>query len=290
MLIRVGFEMVFGVAAPAPMVLLLATHPERDGSVRRPGALRVEPEVPVTTFLDGFGNRCQRLVAPAGRLQLWDDLVVEDSGAPDPVVPGARQVSVPELPDDVLVYLLASRYCEVERLVGPAWELFGKTPEGWPRVQAVCDWVHDHITFGYQFARPTKTAYDVFRERTGVCRDFNHLALTFCRCLNIPARYATGYLGDIGIPPQPFPMDFSGWFEAYLDGRWHTFDARHNEPRIGRVLMARGRDAVDAALTTSFGTTQLEKFVVWTDEVGPEALDAPPAPKESDAWREVSEV
>jgi transglutaminase-like putative cysteine protease len=290
MLIRAGFELIFEVPAPAPMVVMLSTHPERDGSVRRPGGLRVEPEVPQATYLDGYGNRCHRLVAPAGRVRLWDDLIVADDGLPDPVEPRARQVPVPELPPSVMVYLLASRYCEVERLVEPAWDLFGNTPEGWPRVQAVCDWVHDHVEFGYPYARPTKTAYDVFQERNGVCRDLNHLALTFCRCLNIPARYATGYLGDIGVPPNPAPMDFSGWFEAYLDGRWYAFDARHNTPRIGRVVMARGRDAVDAALTTSFGTTVLEKFVVWTDEVGPEALDQPPAPKESGAWREVSEA
>jgi transglutaminase-like putative cysteine protease len=190
----------------------------------------------------------------------------------------------------VLAYLLASRYCEVDRLGDEAWRLFGKTPEGWGRVRAVCDWVYSNVTFGYQFARPTKTAFDVFQERGGVCRDLNHLALTFCRCLNIPARYATGYLGDIGVPPADSPMDFSGWFEAYLGGRWYTFDARHNQPRIGRILMARGRDAVDAALPTSFGTTNLQKFVVWTDEVDASALEAPAAPRETGTWKSVSEV
>jgi transglutaminase-like putative cysteine protease len=277
MLIRIGYELVFDVPAPCPMMLVLDIRPERRPSVRRPGGLRVEPGVPVETFVDAYGNRCGRLVAPAGRLSLWDDLVVEDDGLADPVEPGARQLPVERLPAEVLVYLLGSRYCEVDRLIDVAWQLFSGTPEGWPRVQAVCDWVHRNVEFGYAHARPTKTAFDVYQERTGVCRDFTHLALTFCRCLNIPARYATGYLGDIGIPPQPFPMDFSGWFEVFLGGRWYTFDARHNEPRVGRVVMARGRDAVDVALTTSFGTTRLESFTVWTDEVGPEALALPQA-------------
>ena len=290
MLIRTGFEMIFSATTPVPMILLLSPRPELDGQVRRPGGVRVEPSVPVEAYLDGYGNRCHRFLAPAGRVRIWDDLVVEHDGSPDPVAYYATQAPVNDLPADVLVYLMASRYCEVDGLVGPAWELFGNTAEGWPRVQAVCDWVHHNVTFGYQFARPTKTALDVYKEKTGVCRDFNHLALTFCRCLNIPARYATGYLGDIGVPPNPSPMDFHGWFEAYLDGQWYAFDARHNVPRIGRLLMAHGRDAVDAALTTAFGANTLEKFVVWTDEVGPEALDAPPGVIETGTWRTVSEV
>ncbi|HWE36419.1 MAG TPA: transglutaminase family protein [Isosphaeraceae bacterium] len=267
MLIRVGFDIGFEVTGRVPMLLLLSVVPERAGGMVRPERLKVEPEVPIETFTDRFGNRASRLVAPPGRLRLWSDGVVEDSGLPDPVEPGARQHPVEELPPEVLPFLLASRYCEVDRLSDIAWNLFGATPEGWPRVQAVCDWVHDNVRFGYEYARPTKTAFDVYNERTAVCRDFTHLAVTFCRALNIPARYVTGYLGDIGIPSQPYPMDFSAWFEVYLDGRWHTFDARHNTPRIGRVLMARGRDAVDVALTTSFGTTRLAHFIVWTDEV-----------------------
>jgi transglutaminase-like putative cysteine protease len=281
MLIRIGYEIVFDVPTPAPMVMVLGTRFEWDHLIRRGGGLRVEPWVPVEHFLDGFGNRCARLVAPAGRFTLWDDAVVEDSGLPDEVAPHAIQHPIQDLPLDVLPYLLASRYCEVDRLSDIAWELFGQTPEGWSRATAICTWVHNHITFGYQFARPTKSAYDVFEERRGVCRDFTHLALTLCRCMNIPARYATGYLGDIGVPHSDSPMDFSGWFEVYLGGRWYTMDARHNVPRIGRIVMARGRDAVDVALTTSFGTTKLEKFVVWTDEVGPEALYRPPAIKHS---------
>ncbi|WP_435007266.1 transglutaminase-like domain-containing protein [Tundrisphaera lichenicola] len=281
MLIRIGFEIAFEVPAPAPMVLALDTRPEWDHAIRRPGGLQVEPRVPIYRYDDSFGNRCIRLIAPPGRFTLWDDAIVEDSGLPDEVAPGAIQHPIQDLPDDVLVYLLPSRYCEVDRLSDIAWELFGQTPEGWARAQAICDWVHGHVTFGYEFARPTKSAYDVFEERKGVCRDFTHLALTLCRCMNIPARYATGYLGDIGVPLSDSPMDFSGWFEVYLGGRWYTMDARHNTPRIGRIVMARGRDAVDVALTTSFGTTQLEKFVVWTDEVGPESLQQPPSVKTS---------
>ena len=281
MLIRIGYEIAFDVPAPAPMVMVLGTRSEWDHLIRRPGGLRVDPWVPVDHFLDGFGNRCARLVAPAGRFTLWDDAIVEDSGLPDEAAPHATQHPIPDLPTDVLPYLLASRYCEVDRLSDIAWELFGQTPEGWGRAAAICDWVHHHVTFGYEYARPTKSAYDVFEERRGVCRDFTHLAVTLCRCMNVPARYATGYLGDIGVPPSASPMDFSGWFEVYLGGRWYAMDARHNTPRIGRIVMARGRDAVDVALTTSFGTTLLQKFAVWTDEVGPEALNWAPAIKPS---------
>jgi transglutaminase-like putative cysteine protease len=267
MLLRLGYEFIFNVPAPVPMLLLLYTHPERAATLRQADRVRIHPEVPLEDFTDAFGNRCARLVAPAGRFRLWNDTVVLDSGMPDPVCPEARQLAVEDLPPETLPFLLASRYCEVDRLADVAWNLFGNTPPGWARVQAVCDWVHEHVTFGYEHARSTKTAFDVYTEKKGVCRDFTHLAITFCRCLNIPARYATGYLGDIGVPPAPFPMDFSAWFDVFLDGRWFTFDARHNVPRIGRVLMARGRDAVDVALTTSFGPTALEKFTVWTDEI-----------------------
>jgi transglutaminase-like putative cysteine protease len=267
MLIRLGYEIAFDLPAPTPMLLMLHVHPSRADTLREPDRVRVEPAVPVEEFSDAFGNRCGRILAPAGALRLSNDTLVEDSGLPDPVCPEAAQHPVEELPPEVLPFLLASRYCEVDRLNDIAWGLFGQAPAGWGRVQAVCDWVHDNVRFGYQFARPTKAAYDVYTERQGVCRDFTHLAVTFCRCLNIPARYATGYLGDIGVPPAPFPMDFSAWFEAYLGGRWHTFDARHNVPRVGRVLMARGRDATDVALTTSFGPAQLKTFVVRTEEV-----------------------
>jgi transglutaminase-like putative cysteine protease len=267
MLIRLGYELVFDLPAPTPLVLMLYVHPSRAADLHGRDEVRAEPAVPVQTFTDPFGNRCGRLMAPAGRLRLWSENVVADSGEPDPVRSDARQLPVEELPAETLPYLLASRYCEVDRLGDAAWDLFGQAPTGWGRVQAVCDWVHNHVEFGYKHARPTKTAFDTYTERAGVCRDFTHLAVTFCRCLNIPARYATGYLGDIGVPPAPFPMDFSAWFEVFLDGAWHTFDARHNVPRIGRVLMARGRDAVDVALTTAFGPAPLSKFTVLTEEV-----------------------
>ncbi len=275
MLIRIGYEIAFDVPAPAPMLLVLDTHPDWDDRLRRSARLRVDPPTPVEEYVDGFGNRCARVLAPAGRLTLWADGVMEDAGVPEPVPHGAVQHRVEDLPTEALVYLLASRYCEVDRLSDVAWSLFGQTPEGWDRVAAICTWVHEHVEFGYQYARPTKTAHDVYEERQGVCRDFNHLALTFCRCMNIPARYSTGYLGDIGVPLSDSPMDFSGWFEVYLGGRWHTCDARHNVPRIGKIVMARGRDATDVALTTSFGTTRLDRFVVWTDEVGEEELTQP---------------
>jgi transglutaminase-like putative cysteine protease len=267
MLIRVGYELIFDVPAPVPMLLLLDLLPERETTIRRYGGMRIEPAVWVDRFLDRFNNRCTRIVAPPGRLRIWDDLIVEDDGQPDPVAPWARQHPVEELPVDVLIYLLGSRYCEVDRLTEIAWNLFGGTAPGWARVQAVCDWVHNNVQFGYQFARPTKTAYDVYVERTGVCRDFTHLALTFCRCLNIPARYCTGYVSDIGLPLPHAPGDFAAWIEVFLGGRWHMFDPRNNDPRIGRILIAYGRDAVDVPLTLTFGPNQLVDFRVTTEEI-----------------------
>ena len=267
MYIRVGFEIVFELPSSIPMMALLHTHPEIAPLLRQPDVLRAEPELPIHEFLDGFGNRCARFLAPAGRLRLTGEAVVEDDGLPNPTNPEARQHPIAELPDECLPFLLASRYCEVDRLGNVAWELFGAVPPGWGRVQAICDWVHQHVAFGYEHARPTKTAYDVYQERNGVCRDYQHLAIALCRCMNIPARYATGYLGEHGVEPSNTPMDFSAWFEAYLEGQWWTWDARYNVPRIGHVLMARGRDATDCALTTSFGAANLEKFVVWSDRV-----------------------
>ena len=272
MLIRLGYEMVFDLPAPAPMVLVLDTRPQHDAAIRRPGGMRVVPDVPVHRYVDAYGNLCTRIVAPAGRVTIWDDLVVEDSGLPDPVAPGAIQHRIEDLPNEVLVYLLPSRHCEVDRLANDAWRLFGQAPPGWSRVRAICEWVNANVVFGYGTSHPSKTAYEVFKDGKGVCRDMNHLALTFCRAMNIPARYATGYLGDIGIPLSVNPMDFSGWFEVYLGGTWHAQDARNLPPRIGRILMGYGRDAVDVALTTTFGVSQLRTFTVWTDEVGPWAL------------------
>jgi transglutaminase-like putative cysteine protease len=272
MLIHVGYELLFDVPEPIPTILKLQLHPSQLPKVKKFEQLKIEPDTPVEEFLDEFGNRAARLVLPAGRVRLSNAAAIEDSGQPDTVNPTARQLPVPELPIEVLPYLFSSRYCEVDRLSEIAWNLFEQTPNGWAKVEAVCDWVYNHIRFGYEYARPTKTAYDVYIERTGVCRDFTHLAIAFCRCLHIPARYATGYLSDIGISPQPPLMDFSAWFEVYLDHRWYVFDARHNVPRVGRILMARGRDAVDVALTTSFGEFNLEKFTVWTSEVAPVQL------------------
>jgi transglutaminase-like putative cysteine protease len=267
MRIRIGHELTFEVPRPTAMLLMLYVHPDVAGALEQPEAIRADPVGEVRSFVDWFGNRAARIVAPAGALRLRYDNVVVDPGRPEATIEGLALRSVAELPPECWRYLLASRYCEVDRMSAIAWDLFGRTPETWERVQAVVDWVHDNVTFGYQFSRPTKTAFDVFTERQGVCRDFQHLTITFLRALNVPARYATGYLGDIGVPRDPNPMDFSAWLEVYLGDAWYTLDARHNEPRIGRVLMGRGRDAVDVALTTSFGSTTLTGFTVWTDQI-----------------------
>jgi transglutaminase-like putative cysteine protease len=280
MLVRAGYDIGFELAAPTPIQLMLYVHPSRDATTHRPDHIKVEPAVSIREYRDPFGNRCGMLIAPAGSLRIWNDIIVQDSGQPDPVDLTAEQHAVESLPAEVIPYLFASRYCEVDELVATAWELFKDTPPGWARVQAISDWCHANVTFGYEHARATKTARQVLDERKGVCRDFMHLAVTFCRCMNIPARYVTGYLGDIGVPPNPHPMDFSAWFEVFLGGKWHTFDARHNARRIARILMATGRDAVDVALTTSFGSAKLTKFVVWTDEVSADALTQPASIKE----------
>jgi transglutaminase-like putative cysteine protease len=273
MLIRVGFEVAFNSPAPTAMLLTLYLHPSRAPTVRKPERLKVEPPVATSEYIDSFGNRCGRVIVPAGRVVFSNDAIVEDCGLPDLQVPGAPQHNVQDLPSEVLIFLLASRYCEVDtELKEIAWKLFSNMPFGWPRVQAICDFVQRHIRFDYMQARANRTARDIYYERAGVCRDYMHLAVTFCRCMNIPARYCTGYLGDIGVPLQPYPMDFSAWFEVYLGGQWYTFDARNNTPRIGRVLMARGRDAADVALTTTFGMNTLQSFKVWTDEVSADAL------------------
>ncbi len=253
------------------MVAMLRVHPSREADLLLPDCFRVEPALPVHEYLDSFGNRCSRLFAPAGPLRLAHTTELRNADTPDESDRDAPQTPVQDLPDDVLQFLLNSRYCEVDRLSGVALDLFGGMTPGWGRVQAVIGWVHRTVRFGYPFARPTKTALDVYTERTGVCRDFQHLAITLCRALNVPARYATGYLGDFGVPPSPSPMDFSAWFEVYLGGRWWTCDARHNRPRLGRVLMAVGRDAADVALTTTFGIADLKHFTVvsdWLDETG----------------------
>ena len=266
MQIRVGYELLYTFPQPTPMILTLSIHYSRASDLIRPDYMITTPSVPMRAYRDGFGNWCTRLVAPAGSMRIATDAIINDSGVPDVLSPGAAQHPVDLLPEETLVFLLGSRYCETDRLSETAWNLFSGTEPGWARVQAVCDFVHQHITFGYEYAHATKTAWDVFNDRHGVCRDYAHLAVAFCRCLNIPARYCTGYLGDIGVPPGG-PMDFAGWFEVYLGGQWHTFDARNNTPRIGRVLIARGRDAADVALNTTFGPNTLTSFFVRTDEV-----------------------
>jgi transglutaminase-like putative cysteine protease len=267
MKIRIGYDMVYECPQPTPMILMLNIHYSRMADVVVADHLLTDPAVPLSAYRDGFGNWCSRIVAPTGRIRIFADGIVRDSGLPDEVAPGARQHAVEDLPEETLVYLLGSRYCETDRLSEEAWRLFGHTQPGWARVQAICDFVHGHIQFGYQFARRTKTAWEAYNERAGVCRDYAHLAVAFCRCMNIPARYCTGYLGDIGVPVVESPMDFAGWFDAYLGGRWHTFDARNNTPRIGRILIARGRDASDVAIATTFGPNVLKSFLVRTDEV-----------------------
>ena len=265
MFIRFGFEIVLESPAPTPMILALSPHPTLVGRVVG-SAIRVEPDVTLMEFVDPFGNLRTRLVAPPGQLRLWSDCIIEDDGASDVFNWNARQHEIADLPPDTLPFLTASRYCDSDTLIDRAWALFGDTPPGWARVQAICNFVHNHLTFGYKFGRPTKTAGEALREGTGVCRDFAHLAIALCRAMNVPARYASGYLGDIGVPPSG-PGDFCAWFEAYLEDRWYTFDARYNTPRIGRVLMVRGRDAADGAMMTSFGSYELKLFRVWTDEV-----------------------
>ena len=267
MKISVGFEMLYDFPQPTPMITVLGTHFSRASDVIVPDFLTTEPAVPITQYRDSFGNWCSRFVAPAGRVRLAADGCVRDSGLPDPVFPSAVQHAVEDLPSDTLLYLLGSRYCETERLSDIAWSLFQNTPPGWARVHAICEFVHHHISFGYAHASPSKTAFEVYHEGRGVCRDYAHLAIAFCRCMNIPARYCTGYLGDMGTAKPWAAGDFAGWFEAYLGGRWHTFDPRNFVPRIGRVLIAYGRDAADVPITQTFGSNTLVSFKVWTDEL-----------------------
>jgi transglutaminase-like putative cysteine protease len=265
--IRAGYDIAFECSHDVPMVLMLSVHPSRQTDLLSADRIRFSPNVSPETYTDMFGNICTRLVGPAGLIEIGNEFVIQDSGLPDAVVVDAAQAPVPELPDDALVYLLGSRYCDTQKLSDLAWSLFGSINGGWQRVQAVCDYTHDRIQFGYDFARSDRTASEAHEERRGVCRDFAHLAVTLCRCMNIPARYCTGFLGDIGVPRDPAPMDFSAWFEAYIGGNWYTFDARHNHPRIGRIVVARGRDAADVAISTAFGPSKLVRFAVLTEEV-----------------------
>jgi len=265
--LRTGYELIYSFPQPTPIILVVNIHHSRVSDLVVPDRLTTEPAILITGYHDAFGNWCNRGLAPAGRLRLTTDAVINDSNRPDEIISGAGQDSVQDLPEDTLVFLLGSRYCETDLLSHTAWQLFGGTPPGYPRVQAICDFVHNHIAFNYQNARATRSAVEVFQERTGVCRDYVHLAMAFCRCMNIPARYCTGYLSDLGTSPPFCVGDFAAWFEAWLGGRWQIFDPRNNVPRRGRILMARGRDACDVAITTTFGPNTLESFRVWTDEI-----------------------
>ena len=267
MKIKAGYTVSFDCPQPTPMLLCLNIHPSRRADLLTLQQLGLSPAIDHWDYVDSFGNVCTRITAPAGPLTLSTAFVIHDSGRYDYVPVDAAQHDIANLPDDVLVFLLGSRYCETDKLADFAWRTFGNTQPGWPRVQAILDFVHNHIRFDYQLADPTRSAFGAYTDRIGVCRDFAHLALTLCRCMNVPARYCTGYLGDIGIPPTPPPMDFSGWFEVYLGGHWYTADARHNKPRIGRILMAIGRDATDVAISTQFGPATLTGFEVVTEEV-----------------------
>jgi len=275
MLINYGCEIGISVPRATPLICLLDVHPERRKDISSEAPFTTFPPTQAMMYLDAFGNQSRRLMVRPGEITLRLDGTILDSGKPDEVAPDAREVPIEMLPHYLLGFLLGSRYCETDRLGQVAWDLFGGVKPGWTRVQAVCDFVHNHLTFGYQFAAPTKSAHDVHAERRGVCRDFAHLAVALCRCMNIPARYATGYLGDIGVPRDPAPMDYSAWFEVYLGGRWYTFDARHNVPRIGRIVIARGRDAADVAISTTFGWNQLKSFTVWTDELAQDTAERP---------------
>jgi transglutaminase-like putative cysteine protease len=267
MLIRLGYELAYEFPQATPMILNLNVHFSRASDLARADTIMTTPTVPLAMYRDSFGNWCTRVMAPAGRFLISSDALIRDSGLVEAAFPYAFEHTVESLPDETLVFLLPSRYCETELLAPTAWGLFGGMIPGWNRVQAICDFVHQHIVFDYQHARPTKTAWEVYNERQGVCRDYAHLAIALCRCLNIPARYCTGYLGDIGVPANDAPMDFAGWLEAYIGGEWRVFDPRNNQPRIGRVLMARGRDAADVAISMTFGPNILKSFRVWTDEV-----------------------
>lgn len=267
MRIHIGCSMSFELTQPTPMIALLNVHFSRASDLERPDHLVTDPPVPVEGYRDGFGNWCTRLVAPAGRFTLGTDAFINDERPPvEPPDHLAIQHQVQHLPAETLTYLLGSRYCDTDMLSDEAWRLFGDTPLGWARVQAICDYVHNHIVFGYEHSRATRTASESYAERCGVCRDYSHLAIAFCRCLNIPARYCTGYISDINLPLPHGAPDFAAWMEVYLGGAWRTFDPRNNAPRWGRILIAQGRDAADVPLTHMFGPGVLSDFRVWTDE------------------------
>ncbi len=266
MLIECGFTISYQCPTVTPMLLQLHTHPSRADDLRSPDVITSDPPLPMGAYLDHYGNRVTRVEVPPGIVTFSSNFLVQDSGLPDEIPPDSPLTPVARLPNDVLLFLVSSRYCDSDKLSDFAWSRFNIGDSGYARVRAICDFVHQHIRFSYPEASPTRSASDALREGVGVCRDFAHLAVALCRCMNIPARYATGYLGDIGVPPDPNPMDFSAWFEVFLDGRWWTMDARHNHPRIGRILQGRGRDAADVAISTAFGSAPLVKFEVVTVE------------------------
>ena len=267
MRLSLGCELTYDFPAPTPMIVVLNVHSSRFADLEHPDHLISQPAVPIESYRDSYGNWCCRLVAPAGRFTMGTQSVIRDDGKCDPVAPDAIQHRVEHLPPETLMYLLGSRYCDTDRLSEEAWRLFGNLPFGWARVQAICDFVHNHIRFDYMQARSTRTAYDAYSEGVGVCRDFTHLAIAFCRCMNIPARYCTGYISDVGQPRLADTMDFAAWMEVYLGDRWYIFDPRNNSPQFGRVLIANGRDAADVPLTHTFGPNILSNFKVWIDEL-----------------------
>ena len=264
--IRFGYELLYTTSVPTHMILMLHTQLGRGQKYVVADKMQLSRAVSAKIYTDGFGNTCTRLELPSGPTRITADALIEDAGSREPVVPTAQEHPVRDLPHEVLPYLLSSRYCDTEVLMAEAWRHFGHVTPGWSRVQAICDFVHDYVAFDYRYARATRTASETFYERQGVCRDFAHLAIALCRCLNIPARYCTGYLGDIGVPAADSPMDFAGCMEVYLGGQWHLFDPRNNARRIGRILIARGRDAGDVAISTAFGPASLQLFKVWTDQ------------------------
>lgn len=280
--VRVGCEFRYESDFPVPLVMLVRARPDADQRLVYESRW-VDPDVPVHDYVDSFGNTCWRLTAPGGEIAIRYDALIALDRSPDLVHPEAAVHLVQDLPDETLLFTLPSRYVESDQLIDAAWQLFGDTPPSWDRVQAVCDWVHANIRYEMGSSGPATTALDVYKSRVGVCRDFALICVALCRALNIPARYAFGYLPDIDVEPPDVAMDFHAWFEAYLGGRWYTFDARHNVPRVGRVLIGRGRDAVDVALTTSYGVTRLVSMTVWADEITADNPGGPPMEDDADA-------
>lgn len=271
MRLRIGYRLAYEFPQETPVIALLNVHHSRAADLERPDHMLTLPSVPVHSYRDGFGNWCNRFVAPAGKFEMSADTVIRDGGEADLMAPEARQSKVEDLPDNTIGFLLGSRYCDTDVLSDEAWRRFDPVPSGWERVQAICDFVHEHVEFGYEFARATRTASETLREGRGVCRDFAHLAIALCRCMNIPARYCTGYLGDVGLSPPYPPGDFAAYMEVFLDGDWWVFDPRNNVRRKSRVLIARGRDAADVPLTHTFGPNTLTAFSVWTLEIKSDA-------------------